>query len=47
MKAKLIEALKWLRLMIPIVIRFVPPLAAWSAVIYAIHELILWLVTKL
>lgn len=45
MKAKLIKALKWSHMMLPVVIKFIPPLAAWSAVLYVLHDVVLWLVT--
>lgn len=43
MKAKLIQLVSWLRAFVPVIMRYIPGLAAWSAVIYVIIDLVLWL----
>jgi hypothetical protein len=43
MKAKLIQLVSWLRAFVPVILRYIPGLAAWSAVIYVIIDLVLWL----
>lgn len=45
MREKIVQAIRWSKMMLPVVIKFVPPLAAWSAVLYVLHDVILWLVT--
>ena len=43
MKAKLIELVSWLRALVPVILRYVPGLASWAAIIYVLIDLVLWI----
>lgn len=41
-KARVAKWVQYLRGIMPIVLRFVPSLAGWSAVIYVAFDVVLW-----
>lgn len=42
MKTKLIELVQWLRALVPLILKYIPGLASWAAIIYVLIDLVLW-----
>ena len=38
------KALGFVRGLVPVIIKFVPPLAGWASVIYVAFDLVLWVI---